>query len=84
MASIKNLKKDIHNVLGDIIDAAMLKAEATGKDASKVIDEALESFDALIAKVYDKTIEDKKAHYNAISKELEETSNKLIEKINKF
>ena len=86
MASIKNLKKDINYVLGDVIeytlDVSTLKNEP--KKGDEIIDEAIETFDSLIAKVNDKNVENKKAHYKAISQELETKAKALVEKVNKL
>jgi ATP adenylyltransferase/5',5'''-P-1,P-4-tetraphosphate phosphorylase II len=86
MPSVKNLKKDINYVLGDIIEAVYICEMTTaGKptDATNaIIDEAIESFDALIAKVNDKKVENKKAHFKQINAELEQTANQLVAKIN--
>ncbi|APZ46916.1 hypothetical protein BW723_11755 [Polaribacter reichenbachii] len=84
MASIKNLKKDINYVLGDVIeytlDVSILKNES--KKGEEIIDEAIETFDSLIAKVNAKNVENKKAHYKAINEELETEAKNLIEKVN--
>ena len=86
MASIKNLKKDINYTLGDIIglcDLVQLDPAKAGK-AEAVIDEAIDVFDTLITKVNAKGVENKKAHYNAISAELEVSAKGLVAKINKL
>ena len=55
MANVKNLKKDINFVLGDIIEAVYLfEMSTTGQptpETNALIDEAIASFDTLIAKV---------------------------------
>ncbi|WP_034040642.1 hypothetical protein [Wocania ichthyoenteri] len=88
MANVRNLKKDINYVLGDIIEAVYVWEYAnTDKDTKKseaIIDEAIETFDILIAKVNAKDIENPKAHFKAINAELEEKGRALIEKINKL
>lgn len=83
MASVKNLKKDINYTLGDIIGEAISRKKE-GKESEAIIDEAIETFDALIAKVHAKDIENKKAHYKAISTELEEKAKALVAKVNKL
>lgn len=84
MASIKNLKKDINYVLGDVIeyalDVSILKNEP--KKGEDIVDEAIETFDSLISKVNTKGIENKKAHYKAINAELEAEAKALVEKVN--
>ncbi|GAA0741256.1 MULTISPECIES: hypothetical protein [Flavobacteriaceae] len=88
MANVRNLKKDINYVLGDIIEAVYVwEYNNTDKDTKKseaIIDEAIETFDSLIAKVNDKKVEDKKAHFKSINQELEDKGRALIEKINKL
>lgn len=86
MANIRELKKDINYVLGDIIEAVYLWEYAnTDKDNKKsegIIDEAIATFDELIAKVNAKNIENPKAHFKAINNELENKGRSLIDKIN--
>lgn len=86
MANVRNLKKDINYVLGDIIEAVYLYELATsGKpsDASNaVIEEAVGAFDTLIAKVNAVKGENKKAQFKAINAELEQKANELVAKIN--
>ncbi len=88
MASVRDLKKDINFVLGDVIEAVYIwEYENTDKDTKKseaIIDEAIATFDELIAKVNVRGVEDKKAHFKSINKELEEKGKALIEKINKL
>ena len=86
MANVRDLKKDINYVLGDIIEAVYIwEYSNTDKDTKKsgaIIDEAIATFDELIAKVNDKSALNKKAHFKAINKELEDKGRALIEKIN--
>ncbi|KJD35847.1 hypothetical protein PW52_08960 [Tamlana sedimentorum] len=88
MANVRDLKKDINYVLGDIIEAVYVwEMENTDKDTKEseaIIDEAIETFDVLIAKVNAKDVERPKAHFKAINLELEEKGKALIEKINKL
>ncbi|SHI70337.1 hypothetical protein [Flavobacterium terrae] len=86
MGSVKNLKKDINFVMGDIIEAVYLyEMTTTGKptDATNaIIEEVIVTFDGLIAKVNAKNVENKKAHFNQINKDLEAAANQLVDKIN--
>ena len=87
MASVKNLKKDINYTLGDIIEECYIAQMLTpnnSEKAEKIIDEAIETFDALIEKVHAKSVENKKSHYKAISAELETKAKVLVEKLNKL
>ena len=84
MASIKNLKKDINYVLGDIIDECIVSASGDTKKIEAIVDEAIVVFDELIAKVNAKNIENKKTHFMAIEDELEKKATKLLTKVNKL
>lgn len=75
MASIRDLKKDINFVLGDIIEAVYIVDGANNKQDSKegvkIIDSAIETFDDLIAKVNQKDVDNRKAHLKKVREELE-------------
>ncbi|WP_417875570.1 hypothetical protein [Winogradskyella sediminis] len=86
MANKRELKKDINYVLGDIIEAVyvweLANAEKPTKESEAVIDEAISTFDELIARVNDRSVENKKAHFKTINADLESKGRALIEKIN--
>lgn len=86
MAAIKNLKKDIHNTLGDIIEACYVweftTPDADASKAQAIIDEAIASFDTLMDKIHVKDVESKKAHFKSVRKDLETAAISLIDKIN--
>lgn len=86
MASIKNLKKDINFVMGDIIEAVYIhEMTTTGKpteQSNALIDEAIATFDTLISKVNDKKVDKRQAHLKQVEKELETAAIQLVEKVN--
>ena len=88
MASVKNLKKDINYVLGDIIEECyaweLMNPSNDNKKSEAIIDEAIVTFDALIDKVHTKNVENKKAHFNGLQAELISSANTLLEKVNKM
>lgn len=88
MASIRDLKKDINYVLGDIIEGVYVwEYENTDKGTEKseaIIDEAIVAFDELIAQVNVRDVEDRKLHLKSVSKALEDKANELVEKLNKL
>jgi hypothetical protein len=88
MASIRDLKKDINNVLGDIIEAVYITDAANNKQDSKegaaLIDEAIATFDELIAEVNKKDVDNKKKHFKNVRQELEKKAEVLAEKVNKL
>lgn len=86
MANIKNLKKDINYVLGDIIEAVYIhEMTSTGQptaESSALVDEIIATFDQLITKVNDRSVENRKAHIKAVKKEFEASAIQLVEKVN--
>lgn len=88
MASIRDLKKDINYVLGDIIEAVYLSEASTNKQNSKesnaIIDGAIATFDDLIEKVNKKNVDNPKKHFNEVRAELEKEAMALVEKLNKL
>ena len=88
MASVRDLKKDINFVLGDIIEAVYVWEVNTGNKnsdkGSKLIDGAIAAFDELMDKVHAKDVKNAKAHYKAIRLDLEKKATDLIEKLNKL
>lgn len=88
MANIRDLKKDINYVLGDIIEAVYVVDAANNKpdskEGAKIIDGAIETFDGLIAKVNQRDVENRPAHLKSVREELEKKGADLIEKLNKL
>lgn len=88
MANKRDLKKDINYVLGDIIEAVyvweLTNAEKPTKESEAIIDDAISTFDNLITRVNDRSVEDKKGHFKAINSDLESKGKALIERINKL
>ena len=86
MANVRDLKKDINYVLGDIIEAVYIweltNAKKDNKDSEAIIEDAITTFDELIVMVNEKKVDNKKKHFKAIHTELEERGRKLIDRIN--
>ncbi|MGD1945649.1 MAG: hypothetical protein ACFB0A_05185 [Croceivirga sp.] len=88
MASIRDLKKDINFVLGDIIEAVyQWEAETNNSNSdagSAIIDKSIQVFDELMNKVHEKDVSDKKAHFKAVRVDLAEKATALISDLNKL
>ncbi|MCK8522642.1 hypothetical protein M0D21_13740 [Aquimarina sp. D1M17] len=86
MANKRDLKKDINYVLGDIIEEVYVwELDNPGKDnkaGEAIIDEAISTFDSLIARVNDRKTENPSKHFKAIKEDLEKTAKSLVEKVN--
>ena len=88
MASVKNLKKDLNNIIGEIIQNINLwELENSDKDlkkSEKLIDNCFNVFDELIKKIHQKDVKNKKDHYKKISLELTKKASILVESFNKL
>lgn len=88
MASVKNLKKDINYILGDIIEECymweLMNPKADTKKSQAIVDEAINNFDSLLEKVNVKKVENKKAHYKSVQSDLETVALQLLGKVNKL
>ena len=88
MASVKNLKKDINYVLGDVIEECytweLVNPSADTKKSQAIVDETIAAFDTLISKVNDKNIENKRTHFKSVQAELEQVATGLLSKVNKL
>lgn len=88
MASVKNLKKEINYVLGDIINIVYVwEMTTTGKptpESDDLVDGIYDSFDGLMARVSEKGVENKKAHFKQIRKDFEAAANQFVAKVNEL
>jgi hypothetical protein len=88
MASIKNLKKDVNFVFGDIIEVVYVwqlanpEKDATSSEA--IIDEAIVAFDEVMEQINAKGVDNKKVHFSNLKKSIETKGRALIDKINKL
>jgi hypothetical protein len=57
-------------------------ADKDTKKSEAIIDEAISAFDELIEKVNAKNVDNQKAHFKGIAKDLEAKGKALIEKVN--
>nr|WP_299000938.1 hypothetical protein [uncultured Allomuricauda sp.] len=88
MASIRDLKKDVNFVLGDIIEAVYIWEAGSDKknseEGSVIIDKAIVAFDELMSKIHQKEVDDKKIHFKDIRSQLEVKATQLVEELNKL
>ena len=88
MASIRKLKKEMNTVLSEIIEECYVcqlnSDDKTSAKAEKIIDEAIATFDDLIANLHQKDVKDQKSHLKSLRATLNEKSAALSEKIKKI
>ena len=84
MSSIKLLKKEINNDIGDLIEEIYLW-ELSNPDgdlakSEQLIEDAIRAFDELIVKINAVKGEDKKGQFQAIAKERKKVMDSLLKK----
>ena len=89
MSSKKQLKKEINNTLGALIEEVYVKelssAEVDVKKSEKIIDEAIGLFDELIQQIHEPAAKaTPKKNFNAIRASLKERAAALSDKIEKL
>ena len=88
MASRKQLKKDINNIIGALIEEIYLwelaHPKADLKKSEALIDESIHLFDALIAKIRANGAASAKVHFKQIQAELVEKANGISTRLSKL
>ena len=89
MASKKQLKKDINNSVGSLIEEIyvweLMNPKGDFKKSEKLIDEAIALFDELIIKIHDfQEGTSAKKYFNSIVEQLNKTTASISDKIDKL
>ncbi|MDO4230042.1 MAG: hypothetical protein Q4C98_09525 [Capnocytophaga sp.] len=86
MASIKNLKKNVNYVFGDIIDAVLHWEYSTGNigKGSELVQEILLAYDDCMDKISQKGIENRGAHLDKVRKDFEQKAGTFVQKLNQL
>ncbi|MEQ3662083.1 MAG: hypothetical protein ABNG98_10105 [Flavobacterium sp.] len=88
MASVKNLKKEINYVLGDLVNIVYIWEMTNGGKPTEatdaLVDEIYDNYDNFVSRIRDRKIENKKAHYKQIRSEYEAAANQIVAKINEL
>ena len=88
MASIRNLKKDVNYVFGEIIESVYIwqltNPEKDTATSEEIIDEAIVAFDETIAAINAQNVDNKKVHFSEVKKAISDKATALVERINKL
>lgn len=88
MASVKNLKKEINYVLGDLVDIVYVWEITNGGKPTDttdgIIDSIYDNFDNYMTRANNKSVENKKAHFKQIRADFEGFVNQTVGKINEL
>ena len=87
MASIKNLKQDLNNAIGEIIEGSMLQQivgdEKNNKKADELVDESIAFFDEMISEINKKT-ENRKKHLKGVNQKIDKKLEEFVDRLNKL
>ena len=88
MASKRQFKKDLNQTLSEVIEECYVIQssgdKAQSKKAEKLIDNAIETFDRIIAKLHDEKDQDPKAHFMALKEEIVKSTDSINKEIEKL
>lgn len=86
MASIKQLKRDLNNAIGEVIEGTMIHQMVNSKeDSSKtdeLIDDSIAAFDELISKINNNEVENRKKHLKKVNQDIDQKLGDLVERLN--
>ncbi|AFU67672.1 hypothetical protein P700755_000656 [Psychroflexus torquis ATCC 700755] len=86
MASKKELKKDLNNRFGEIIDGALINQEADSKDSSikteELVDDIISEFDNIIEQINKRDSEDRAKHLKSVKGNINKKADEFIERLN--
>ena len=87
MASIKNLKQDLNNAIGEIIEGSMLQQivgdEESNKKADELVDESIAFFDEMISEI-NKKVDNRKEHLKQVNQKIDSKLEELVNRLNKL
>lgn len=86
MASKKELKKDLNDRFGEIIDGALINQEANSDDSTskteELVDDIIAEFDQLIEQINKKDTENRGKHLKSVRESMNTKADEFIERLN--
>jgi gas vesicle protein len=86
MASKKQLKKDLNNRFGEIIDGALINQEVNSKDSyiktEEFVDDIISEFDSIIEQINKRDSEDRAKHLKSVKENINKKVDEFVERLN--
>lgn len=86
MASKKELKKDLNDRFGEIIDGALINQEANSDDSTskteQLVDDIIAEFDQLIEQINKKDTQNRGNHLKSVRESMNKKADEFIERLN--
>lgn len=88
MASKKELKKELNNRFGEIIDGALIHQEANSEDVKEkteeLVDDIIAEFDQQIEQINKRDAEDRAKHLKSVKASINKKADEFIKRLNNF
>lgn len=88
MASVRKFKKNVNNVFGDIIGAALFweqnNEEPQTEKTTQLITDVIEAFNSIIKQINQRDTEDRVAHLKIVKRNFQEQVAHFIERLNQL
>ncbi|MBZ9627755.1 hypothetical protein LB456_08180 [Psychroflexus sp. CAK57W] len=88
MASKKQLKKELNNRFGEIIDGALINQEANSEDiknkTEELVDDIIAEFDKQIEQINKSDAEDRAKHLKSVKESISKKADEFVERLNKL
>ncbi|MFD0931396.1 hypothetical protein ACFQ0R_02175 [Psychroflexus salinarum] len=86
MASKKQLKKDLNDRFGEIIDGALINQEASSEDfkekTEELVDDVISEFDQFVEQINKKDIDDRGKHLKSVKESINKKADEFIKRLN--
>jgi Na+/phosphate symporter len=88
MASKRQLKKELNNRFGELIDGALINQVANSEDnnskTEELVDDIVSEFDQIIEQINKKDIEDRAKHLKKVKQDIHNKAEGFVERLNKL
>lgn len=88
MASKRQLKKELNNRFGELIDGALINQVANSEDnnskTEELVDDIVSEFDQIIEQINKKDIEDRAKHLKKVKQDILNKAEGFVERLNKL
>lgn len=88
MASKRQLKKELNNRFGELIDGALINQVANSEDnnskTEELVDDIISEFDQIIEQINKRDIEDRAKHLKNVKEDIHKKAEDFVERLNKL
>ena len=86
MASKRQLKKELNNRFGELIDGALINevanSEGENSKTEELVDDIISEFDQIIEQINKRDIEDRGKHLKQVKQSIQQKADEFVERLN--